>query len=185
MMPQAITELRVYQQALDQFHTAVKDSLESLMAQTGGQGALNEEMMIAPVKEIARIISENNQDGPFTRDDLVLILNAEWNRIADRYEQGLRGDAVFQREVPANGERYATRCPFCGFTNCLQIVQAVQRPHQEGILRENAPQAADGFACSTNVQDDRKQTTEREEGRVECNVCDHQFDVSLLTPHLT
>src|SRR4051794_14778265 len=147
MMSQTVTELHVYQEALAQFHMAVKDSLESLITQTSGQGALNEEMMIAPVKETARIISESYQDGPFTRDALVLMLNTEWNRLADRYERGLRREAVFQREAPTNSEGNTTRCPFCGFVNCLQIVQVALCSHQEETLHENTPQMAGDFAC--------------------------------------
>lgn len=174
----AITQSVVYAAALAHFHVAIASHLEEMIAESYQREALVPDQ----VRQSAKEVSDRYGPEPFSIEVLTQILSTEWDRVVERYERGLRGDAVVACEKPKSYESYSQRCPFCGTTGSLDVIEVTLSYQGELVLDVDAALSSDGFDIYDQVPAlMREKDLSTQDEQVHCRHCDQQFELSLVT----
>ena len=174
----ARTQSEVYTAALAHFHGAIASHLEEMIAAS----CQDEAFVPDQVRQSAKEISDRSGPEPFSVEVLTHLLSTEWDRVVERYERGLRGDAVVAREKPKSYECYSPRCPFCGTMESLDVIQVTLSYQGERVLDVDAALSSDGFGIYDQVPDwMRERDLSTQDEQVHCRHCNQQFELSLVT----
>ena len=169
-----VTQQVVYDAALAELYRVVKPLVDVLIEDASQRENL--------VHRVAAEVSDRYGQQPFTCDEVEKLLSTELDRLATRYEQGLRDDALFAADEPEEYQSFSTRCPFCGTVDRLAVIQVTLSYHQGLVLGVNAALMKDGFDIYLDVPNDLCDTDlSTEDEVVSCLHCHQQFDLSLVT----
>lgn len=169
-----ISQRSMYDDVLTSFHRIVKPLMSTLIVDDSQRKDL--------VLRCANDVGKSSGQKPFTSGEMERLLSTEWERLAKRYEQGLRGDVLFAPDKPNEFQSFYTRCPFCGTSGGLDVTQVAFSNCQGLVVDLCVPLEEDGFDLSHEVPCSlRYCDLSTQDERVSCRRCGQTFELSLVT----